>query len=825
MNYKGLLASTCLVATTVTVWAPAYAQDNLEQDEARRTLPTVTVTAQKREESLQDVPVSVAAIGGDRLIQTSVPRLQDATELIPNFSIAQDPIGDKINIRGIQSGNNAGLEQSVATFVDGVYRGRGVQARFSFLDPERLEVLRGPQGTLFGKNTIGGAVSITSAKPTDELEYSLGTEYTFDGIEGYELTGVLSGPISDTVRARVAGISRTIDEGYIDNLYYNNTAPVLDEYAVRGTVEVDLAERTLLTTRLEYADFDLGQQPFAIIDPGPLAAFGSVASYSETRIGSINPVLDIGASGRMEGEILEAAATLEHEFDIGTLTVIGAYSEYETERLLDADFSLVDIIRFDDAEDFNQSSLEVRFASDHDGPFQYIAGGYFQKSELYADGLTYFNVRGEGAEIAGDTLINAGCQGAIAAGADPATNRNCILIGLITAFDGTPLAYGDFNRLAALDQSDDLWAVFGQGTYDFTDQWSATVGLRFSSQTKEATQSVYPTNFGTRIRNDAFGNDAAYAAFGAPSPFLALAEAQIHEFTPDDLSREEDAFTWSASLNYAPNSDTLLYANAATGFKAGGFNSFAFTLNPDEAEYEEEQATGFELGGKFTLLDGAAELNVAAFYTEFEDIQTALFAGSTSFIVQNAAQATSQGFEVDGRWAVTDNLIMTGSIGYTDFTFDDFPNAGCTVAQVLQFRIDTSNPLASNQQCSAAEVNDLSGRTSEHTPEWSSAIGLQHDWTVLPGYTLTTFGDLIYQSEQYRQSDLDPVSLQEAFTKLNLTMVFGPDEGHWDIALVGKNITDEETFSYANDTPLVDTAFQFIPDRPRTVAVRFRLRN
>ena len=825
MSCRRLMLSWCSTFLVLPMMSLANAQDADDATVETRTLPAITVTAQKREQSLQDVPVSVAAIDGDRLTQTSVPRLEDATQLIPNFSITQDPIGDKINIRGIQSGNNAGLEQSVATFVDGVYRGRGVQSRFSFLDPERLEVLRGPQGTLFGKNTIGGAVSITTAKPTDHIEYNLGVEYTFDGIDGYELTGMISGPVSDRVRGRLAGISRSTDEGYIDNRFYDTTAPVLDEYAVRGTLEFDISANTLLTTRLEYADFDLGQQPFAIIEAGPLAPFGSVASFSETRIGSINPVLDIGSSGSMEGEIFEAAATIEHELDAGTLTVIAAHSEYETTRLLDADFSLVDIIRFDDTEDFSQTSLEVRFASNTEGPFQYIVGGYAQTSDLYADGLTYFNVRGEGAEIAGDTLINAGCQGAIAAGADPASTRNCILIGLITGFDGTPLEYSDFNRLAILDQTDDLWAVFGQGTYDFSDQWSATVGLRFSGQTKEAFQSVFPTNYGTRVRNDAFGNDAAYAAFDAPSPFLALAEAQIHEFTPDDLSRDEDAFTWSASLNYKPNEDTLLYANAATGFKAGGFNSFAFTLDPNDAEYEEEQATGGELGGKFTLLGGTAELNVAAFYTEFEDIQTALFTGSTSFIVQNAAQATSQGFEVDGRWAATDNLIITGSLGYTDFTFDDFPNAGCTVDQVIAFRTETANPLATNQQCSAAGVNDLSGETSEHTPEWSSTIGFQHDWSILPGYTLTSYGDLIYQSEQFRQSDLDPVSLQDAFTKLNLTLVLSPDQGNWDVALIGKNLTDEDTFSYVNDTPLVDTAFQFIPSPPRTIGIRFRLRN
>lgn len=803
----------------------AHAQAEPSETDATRKLTTVTVTAQKREESLQDVPVSVAAVDGERLVDTSVPRLENLTELIPNFSIAQDPIGDKINIRGIQSGNNAGLEQSVSTFVDGVYRGRGVQSRFAFLDPERVEILRGPQGTLFGKNTIGGAVSITTARPTDALEYSLGAEYTFEGVDQYDLTATLSGPLSDKVRGRIAGLYRNTDEGYIDNTFYDSTAPELEEYALRGTLEVDLSPNTLLTTRIDYGDFDLGQQPFSIIQPGPLAGFGVSSSFSETSIGSINPVLDIGSSGSMAGDTLELAARLEHEFERGTLTAIAAYSEYDFLRLLDADFSPLDLVRFDDSEDFTQTSFELRWTSTGDGPFQYLAGLYYQTGELLARGTTDFNVRGSGSEVAIDTLLAAGCQGAIAAGLDPTGVRACLLDGLITGFDGTPLAYADFTRVATLDQSDDLWAVFAQGTYDFSDQWALTVGLRYSEQEKEASQSVFAADFGTTNRNDAFGDDAAYGAFGAPSPFLAVAEAQIYEFTPDDLNRSEGSFTWSANLQYTPNADSLLYASAATGFKAGGFNSFAFSLDPDEAEYEEEQATGFELGGKFTLLNGAAELNTALFYTEFDDIQTALFTGSTSFIVQNAAKATTQGIEIDGRWAATDSLTVNGSLAYVDFEFDEFPNAGCTVAQLLQFRIDTSNPLATNQECSAAEINDLSGETSEHTPEVSASIGLQHQWEPMSGYELVSYLDIIYQDEQFRQADLDPVSLQEAFTKVNYTAVFGPAGGNWDVALIAKNIFDEDTFSYVNDTPLVDGALQFIPDRPRTVALRVRLRN
>lgn len=816
-------ATSCLCAGTLMAMAPASAQGVAAEPESR--LRPITVTAQKQEQALGDVPVSVIALDGDRLADLSVERLEEAALLAPNATIVLDPIADKINIRGIYSGDNAGLEQSVSTFVDGVYRGRGVQTRFAFLDLEQVEVLRGPQGVLFGKNTIGGAFNLTTARPTAEPEFEIGAEYTFEGVEQLDLNAVISGPLSDSVRGRVALLSRTISEGYVENAFYGTSGPDLEEFAARASLEIDLTPRTLLTTRIDYGQFDIEEQPFSIREPGPLATSGVEASFDRSLIGTINPILDIGSAGKMDGDTFEAAATLEHRFNAGTLTAIAAYSEYNFERFLDVDFSPLDIGRFDDTEDYSQTSLEVRYASPAEARLRYLVGGYVQTSDLLADGLGYFNVRAEGQELANDVLLAGACNGAVAAGVDPAFVRECILSGLVTAFDGTPLAYADFGRLNVLDQSEDLWAVFGRASFDFNDQWIGTIGLRYSDQTKEAFQSVVPTDFGTRIRNDFFGNNALWAPFNAPSPFTGIAESITHEFTPDDLSRSEQDLTWAAALQYEPNDDAMLYAKVATGFKGGGVNSFALSDDPEEAEFEEESAINYEIGGRFSLADGNAELNITAFHTEFDDIQTAQFTGSASFIVQNAAEATSQGIEIDGRWAPTDTLLVTGALGYLDVSFDSFANAGCTVSQVIQFRIASGNPLATNQDCSSVGTNDLTGRPSEHSPEWSGALGLRHE-TSLPGdFVLTSHGDVIYRSEQFKQIDLDPVSLQDAYTKLNLAFILGPRDGNWDISLISKNITDEDTFSFVNDTPLVDTAFQMIPDRPRTVAIRARWRN
>ena len=782
-----------------------------------QVLEEIVVTASKIEQNLQDVPVSVSAVSGEKINTFGIQRAEELSSLIPNFSVQQDPIGDKINIRGIQSGNNAGLEQSVSTFVDGIYRGRGVQSRFAFLDVERIEVLRGPQGTLFGKNTIGGAVSIISAKPTASLDAAVSGTYTFENIDEYEGRAYISGPLSDTVRGRLAFQWRDIADGYIDNIFYNESTPQLDENAVRGTLEWDYSPNTLVTAKLESGHFDLQGQNFSTIEAGPIAAFGlQERTFQQANMGSIDPVLDIGSSGNNEGDVLESALTVKTNFDSGELTTILAYSEYDFQRLCDCDFSLLDLIRFDDAEEFEQTSLEVRFASDNNERFQYIAGAYLHENELFADADTYFNLRGDPAagDLAIDTVVNLGCA---AVGNDP-NNRNCIISGLISAFDGTPLEYIDFNRYHFLDQDDSVAAVFFQGTWDLSEVVRLALGVRYTHEEKDAVQATFAADYGTRNPNTIVGNAALYTVNGAPGlqPMLTIAEAVNHTH---NLDREENSLTWSGNIQWDYSDNTLLYASVATGFKAGGFNTFAFTADPDEAEYEEEEAISFELGAKMSLLEDAAELNVAVFYSEFDDIQTALFTGSASFIVQNASAATSNGIEVDGRWAAADNLLVYGGLAYVNFEFDDFPNAGCYAEQLLQFRIATSNPLATLQECSAAEINDLSGKTSENTPEFSGTLGLQHTQAIGNSYQLFSTIDVSYQDEQYRQADLDPVSLDDSFVKINMVLSFGPVDGQWDLALIVKNLTDEETFSYANDTPLVDGARQFIPDRPRTIGV------
>ncbi|NJO12571.1 MAG: TonB-dependent receptor plug domain-containing protein, partial [Gammaproteobacteria bacterium] len=329
----------------------------------------------------------------------------------------QDPIGDKINIRGIFTSEVPSLEQSVSTFVDGVNRGRGTQVRLPLLDLERVEVLRGPQGTLFGKNTVGGALNLITRKPTPEFTSSLTAGYEFE-LEETSVAGVLSGPLSDAVRGRLAFSGRDQGEGFVDNRFYNESEPISQDASVRAILDWDATPTMLVRLRAEYQDFDVDGQPFALRSAGALApviqTFGvSGGSLTRTAIGQTpGSPLEIGSSGTMTGDAHEAALTLEQTFASGAkLEILGAFSALDFKRRLDADFSPLDLFGFDDTEDYSQRSLSLRFLSSDEGRARFVAGVYYQDIDLELTGLSSQN------NPVGAALLGGICQ---TAGLSPA---------------------------------------------------------------------------------------------------------------------------------------------------------------------------------------------------------------------------------------------------------------------------------------------------------------------------------------------------------------------------------------------------------------------
>jgi len=759
----------------------------------------VIVTAQKREQNLQDVPISVSVISGSELENQAIPNFEDLASTMPNFNVSKNAIQDTVSIRGINSDSQAGGEQSVGTYVDGIFRGRGVQSRFAFMDVERIEVLRGPQGTLFGKNTIAGALNITSARPTDVFEASISGMYEFKHQES-EIQAFVSGPLSDNVTGRVAVLWRDMEDGWVDNIGYDEDMPSSEEHAVRGTLEWAASEKLSFTGRLEHGEFDIVGAPYDFVKIGPSLA-GAVAAFGIPGVAAgfdgvnnitnaFNPLfplvpnldaIDLDTAYFMEGDSDQVTLQADFDLEAGLLTALYGYSSYDFLRGQDADYGPLPVVSFTDSEDFEQNSLELRFTSNSDGNLNYILGAYLQSTDLATWGDTSMNF----------SFLN-------------------IMLG-----GGTPMGPPTSNpaRINTLDQESDTWALFAQMTYQVSEKWSVTAGLRYESEKKDALQSAHIF--------DATTGGAATPPPSPPNPpanimWWALpTEVVEHDYT---LSRSENSWSPQLQVQWNATEDVNLYASWSQGHKGGGFNSMAFGLNPFDptddtgAEYEDEVADSIEIGTKMTLLDGAARLNVGYFNMRFDDLQTTSFTGSTGFIVTNAAEADIQGIEIDGIWAVTEQWTLQGNFGWVDFEFVDYPTAGCTSDQIALY----PNAAA----CSAAGGNDLSGQTNQDTPEITAAFSVLYEPRSRYFKALRVGAN--YSGEYFATPDLDPATIQSSFWKLNAMATFGPEEGNWEISLIGKNLTDEMTFMYANDVPLFAGSHFAGWQRPRTIAIRFR---
>ncbi len=260
---------SALAAITIASLPVATAQG---QDDGPRVLDEITVTAAYREQGLQDVPVSISAVTGDVMTASAIQKAEDIQFLVPNFTLTETGIGTNAFVRGIGSGINQAFEQSVGTYVDGVYFGRAQQWRAPFLDLERVEVLRGPQSILFGKNSVAGALNITTAKPTDEFEGSFLGSYEFEDDESI-IEGIVSGPISDRVRYRVAARTRDLD-GYMFNLTTQKEEPNREDWVVRGTLEFDVSDALTATLKAEVGEFEVTGRHIEIINEEPAIAGG-----------------------------------------------------------------------------------------------------------------------------------------------------------------------------------------------------------------------------------------------------------------------------------------------------------------------------------------------------------------------------------------------------------------------------------------------------------------------------------------------------------------------------------------------------------------------
>ncbi|MEJ2384655.1 MAG: TonB-dependent receptor [Xanthomonadales bacterium] len=291
--------------------------------------------------------------------------------------------------------------------------------------------------------------------------------------------------------------------------------------------------------------------------------------------------------------------------------------------------------------------------------------------------------------------------------------------------------------------------------------------------------------------------------------FAALFNVTNHAL---DGSRSETSFMPSLSLQWDASDAAMMYASYARGYKSGGFDSRSNNApeNGGTFEFDEEQADSYELGAKLILDDGAAELNLALFYTEFDDMQISTYDGVLGYNVQNAARSVSQGLELDGRWLLSSNWFLRGSFAWTDFEFKDFQG---------QCWFGRPPDAADGINC------DYSGQTNNLIPEFSGALSAAYENDFGSGWRLSGSLDLLFSDDYLLTPNLDPRLVQDGYARLNAHLALATPDGSWEFALVGKNLTDEEILNFGNDVPLAGASFgapgffAFV-EQPRTLALQ-----
>jgi len=601
----------------------AFAQDGQAAAADDAALVEIVVTARKRVERLLEVPVSVSVMGGAALENSGIQQLGEAVQTLPGVAVTPTPVGDLLFIRGIGSGENQGFEMSVGTFVDGVYFGRGQSARHAFLDVDRIEVLKGPQPILFGKNTIGGALNITTRKPGDTPEVSL-DEYIEPEFGTFRTTGVVSGPLSDTLKARIVARSY-ITDGFVENRFLGKKEAGRDDWVIRGTLVWEPTQNIDVSLKGEYGKANMkgGRAQISTASPRLRTLLAGVDPNAEFNLDYTKSGPGVGPLFNSEFERAKTYNTnLTVNWDMGShaLTSVSSYAGYNLTYQFDSDFTPLDFITQLWRQDWHSLAQELRLASSSGKGFDYQAGVYLSKENLVSNKLGFIS------------------------------------------FAQLPAPLGSGTRVHHFDQTTKTWSAFAEGTLHATNELDFILGYRYTDDKKTLDKSFH------------------FGALGSTSPVPNPTFTAIGLGTPHSLSGLERN-TSKSSLAFTARykrDNMMYYASYTQGFKAGGFDEGDTSGILSRIRFGDEKAQSYEVGIKAEGLDRRLRVQLDAFYSKYDNLQVSIFDGVASLIVGNAASASSRGVEMEGQFATTSNLTLGLSAAYLDAKYDSYVAGPCS---------------------------------------------------------------------------------------------------------------------------------------------------
>lgn len=729
-----LLTSFLLLSLPVLVSASEGEEFSIEE---------VLVTAERREANLQDVPIAISSFSQQDLQAQQVNNIGDLQALVPNLSVH---VGDANNavvyIRGVgQVDSIAFFEPGVGIYLDDVYLGRAQGAFLDVVDVERIEVLRGPQGSLYGRNTVGGAIKYMSARPTEEFSGNISA--TVGNYSRKDLKASISGTLVDDKllgRLTVAQLGR---DGYSENSFDGKDDGDQDTQFFRGVLQYQALENLSFQLAVDYTNndpdrsrtpaketpinlavvdpltFDLSVVPFAAdVDPFKVNADFNKLEETETQGTDLNIVWDIN------DKLSFKSITSYRELDYGTE--------------LDLDGTPINAFGIFYFNDQTQISQE----------FQLL----YESERLSAvAGVYYFNEDSD-------------------------------------TFDG-----GVFNNFLIASSgisssSTDSYAIFSQFDYVVTDRLTATFGFRYTEEQKDYRRLVEDFDL-TALAGIMF-DPMTFAVSYANPELLSPRSADLRlgggigvarpVANPD--SADFDNFSPKFGLKYQLNDDVQIYSTASSGFKSGGFNGRLADGQLDP--FDEETLNSLELGVKSQWFDDRVRFNAAIFYNEYDDLQVSSFetnADATAIlpIFSNAGEAVIQGVEIELTWLLTEALTINANLGYLDAEYKEFFAEADAVTNTV---IDVSDQ-----------------RELVNSPEWDAYLGAAYNLPVGNIGTLTLLADISYRDKTYLEVNSSENLAQSGYSVVNAAIMFETVDGQWQFLLGGKNLSDKEYRTHAFD--------------------------
>ncbi|MYD99500.1 MAG: TonB-dependent receptor [Gammaproteobacteria bacterium] len=742
---------------------------SLSAAESDDTIETVIVTATKREESIQDVPIAVSAISGEDLAARGVQDIYGLMEVVPSvvvYNSNSTSNGGTLRIRGVgTTGNNPGLEAAVGTFIDGIYRSRAGLAFNDLTDLDRVEILRGPQGTLFGKNTVAGAVNIITRKP--EFENTFSVSAGLGNLESRELGLIANAVLSDNVLAGRVSIAHRQRDGYYEDVDTDAAYDNRDRRSIRAqllwtpTADVDV--------RVIVDDTDKEETccPAAFWINGPTSPVvallgGDIAPFE------VDGPQNVGLNSEPYERVGDSGQSVDVTWRTtggSTFRSITAWRDFDVARDQDVDFTSAEIAAPTDTdESFRNFSQEFQLYGENDS-LAWLVGAYFYTEELESDEIIGFAE--DGATYLA-TIIGAPQVAPLLDG-DPAGR-------------GIPGQGYD----AVFFSDTEGWSMFSHNAWKASNDMEVVLGLRYSTEEKDAGAIINGAPFGEVVSDP----------FCAFVPVDSLCDNASYNNVAD-----ESKVTGTVKAAWSPDEDLRLYASYSRGYKAGGFNLDQEAVGNrdangnlvDQSHFGPETSESLELGFKGQFLDRQLTVNGALFHTTFNDFQLNTFTG-LGFTVGNVKEAVARGVEIESSFAPTGDLYLTAGVTYADTRYGD-------------------DLAAANEH--------LAGKRLTQSPLWQSSVSgfYQRD---LPGTNLRLLANAnwFFVGEVNTGSDLHPVKFREGFGLFNAQFGVQTQDGRYEAIVWGRNLTDRRMNILVFDSVFQSGSYHTFLNPPRTFGLK-----